>query len=88
MQRLFARAASPLVRIHLDEIGTFAWLRMDGTATVMEIADAMSQAFGERVAPVHDRITRFLAMLKHHRFVELRDGPTAAGSCSRPSPSP
>ena len=63
-------------RIRLDEVGSFAWLRMSGTLKVGDLAALVREEFGERVDPVNQRLGHLVRLLKRERFVsylELRD---------------
>ena len=58
-------------QVHLDPVGSFVWKRLDGTATVAEIAEAMHAEFGEKIEPVEDRLVQFLRTLMRGRFVSM-----------------
>ncbi len=60
-------------RLCLDEIGSFAWRRSDGRATLREIGEALRDRFGERVEPLGPRLATFFARLERGRFVVLED---------------
>ncbi|MFA5811316.1 MAG: PqqD family protein [bacterium] len=65
------RFKRPYIRVKLDEFGSFAWRRMDGTARFSEIAQAMRKHFGERVEPAEDRLHRFFVLLYRDKFIKL-----------------
>lgn len=69
--------ARPVIRVSLDEHGTYVWSRCDGTTPVADIGRAMAEHFGEPVDAVYERIGRFLAVLARDTFVHL-DPPPAA----------
>jgi hypothetical protein len=71
MRRLFPRAAARPIRIRLDDVGAFSWLRMDGTRRVGEIAALLEERFGDRAHPAVERLARFVALLRRHRFIRL-----------------
>ncbi len=50
-------------RIRLDTIGSFAWHRLDGHATVAEIAAEVRREFGVEAEPVEERLGRLMQML-------------------------
>ena len=58
-------------RINLDEIGSFVWQNIDGTSTIGEIALKMESTFGEKVAPVNDRLGQFIQSLYQNQFIRL-----------------
>ena len=56
-------------RIRLDEVGSFAWLNMDGDVDVRELAQRVRNEFGESAEPVAQRLGQFVRLLKRERFV-------------------
>jgi hypothetical protein len=68
---LLPRMRRPHIRVKLDEIGTFAWTRLDGATPFTQIADEMKAHFGARVEPAEDRLAKFLTILFKDRFVRL-----------------
>jgi len=58
--------------IHLDELGTAAWLEADGKKTILEIGTALKPVFGEKIAPAEQRLARFFAMLARDLFVRWK----------------
>lgn len=56
-------------RIRLDELGTFAWLRMGGERTVGEVAQLMREQFGEKVEPTEERLGHLVVMLRREGFL-------------------
>ena len=65
------RLKRPYYKIHLDEIGTFVWDRIDGETTVGAIADAAKEHFGEKIEPVYDRLKQFLYQLESGKFITI-----------------
>ena len=61
----------PDFKVNLDEIGSFAWQRMDGKRTVSQIANLMKTEFGDRVEPVNERLIQFITSLSKHGFIRL-----------------
>ena len=47
-------------RIKLDEVGSVAWLHLDGSKTVSEVADVLRDRFGEAVEPVEERLGKLV----------------------------
>ena len=60
-------------RIRLDEVGSFAWLRMSGTINVGELAALVRNEFGDRVDPVNQRLGHLVRLLKRERFVSYAE---------------
>jgi Coenzyme PQQ synthesis protein D (PqqD) len=61
--------ASP--RLRLDEIGSFAWKRLDGRATVGEVAAAVRERFGAAAEPTDERLGQLVRGLLRERLVGL-----------------
>ena len=57
-------------RIHLDDIGTAVWKRIDGKMSAGIIAEDIEKEFGEKVKPVYERVGTFLVQLKTAKFIE------------------
>ena len=62
---MLARSA----RIRLDALGSFTWRRLDGHATVGEIAAALREEFGDQADAAEERVGRFLRGLHRDDFV-------------------
>jgi hypothetical protein len=71
LQRLMVRWKRPYLRVKLDELGSFVWLRCEGVATVSEIVVCIEEAFGDKVPNVRDRTLRFVRMLARSQLVML-----------------
>ena len=56
-------------RIKLDEVGSFAWKRLDGERTVAEIAELLTAEFGEKVDPAAERLGYLIRLLRQERLV-------------------
>jgi coenzyme PQQ synthesis protein D (PqqD) len=65
------RLRRPLIRVNLDEFGSFLWLSCDGKADVRSIGEQMMNRFGKAAEPVYDRIGRFLQQLEHSEVIEF-----------------
>ena len=59
--------------IHLDEIGSYVWLAIDGESTVGEIAVPFEEHFGERVHPTYERLGQYFSILVSYGFVVWKD---------------
>jgi hypothetical protein len=58
-------------RVDLDEIGSFVWRLCDGTRTAGEIADDMSEHFGDEIEPVMERLRLFFGQLEKLNYIEF-----------------
>jgi len=59
-------------KIRLDDLGSFVWHRLDGGATLAEIAEATSEAFPDRAEGMDERLALFATALHHQGLIELR----------------
>lgn len=59
-------------RIHLDELGTAAWLQADGQRTILQISANLKQEFAAKVEPAEQRLAQYFAMLARDDFVRWR----------------
>jgi hypothetical protein len=57
--------------LHLDELGTAAWLAIDGRRTVREICEVMSEQLGEKPEQAEQRLAYFMGMLKKNNFIDF-----------------
>ena len=60
--------------IELDEIGTFVWEAIDGSRTVYDISGLTAGHFGEEELSMLNRVVKYFAILREHRFVTYREG--------------
>lgn len=58
-------------RLKLDAVGSFCWLRIDGVTTAGEIAQALSDRFGDEVEPAEERLGRFIRSLEREELLSL-----------------
>lgn len=67
-QRLFHK---PKVSyIHMDDTGSFVWLRIDGQHTIAELAQLVDVEFGEAAHPLYERLAKFFRILDSYHFVD------------------
>lgn len=70
------RSKEPYIRIRLDLFGSLAWMLIDGTATVGQIAGALKAKHPEKFRPedeTEERVTKFFAMLYQQRYISFRE---------------
>jgi hypothetical protein len=58
--------------IHLDELGSAAWIQVDGQRTILAISRILKQTFAEKVEPAEKRLAHFFALLARDHFVRWR----------------
>jgi hypothetical protein len=68
-----ARVARPHIPVNLDDVGSSVWRACDGRATVREIAERIEEEFGERIAPVHERLSKFFTEMERGRLIRWRE---------------
>jgi hypothetical protein len=64
---------SQFFRIHLDRIGSSAWLLIDGKRSIYDIHREMKAEFGEEFHQSEQRLCFFFAMLKKNKFLDFND---------------
>jgi hypothetical protein len=55
--------------IHLDELGSAAWLQADGQRTILAIGLILKQTFAEKIEPAETRLAHFFVLLARDHFV-------------------
>ena len=70
-QKLFRKPR--ISYVHLDELGSFIWQRIDGVQTVGELAGPVKEQFGEAAEPLYPRIARYFQVLESYGFVTLQE---------------
>ena len=66
---LMSKMARPEFRLKLDDIGSFVWQKCTGESNIAEIAQALSEQFGERVDPVYERLGLFFRSLEKTKAI-------------------
>ncbi len=66
-------------RIRLDEIGSFAWRRLDGTTKMRTLAVAMRDAFPDSCDQLEERLGTYLRVMRRLRLISFPeiDSPTS-----------
>lgn len=60
-------------RLHLDEYGTSVWKLCDGTATVKDIGEVLSEQYGDKVEPLIPRLSEFLRIMERNDFISFKE---------------
>jgi hypothetical protein len=58
--------------IHLDELGSAAWLATDGRRTILDISQTLQQGTAARIEQAEPRLAKFFALLARDGFVQWR----------------
>ncbi len=67
------RLKNPHIRANLDELGSAAWLVIDGNRKVGEIIELLDESMGEKIQPSQSRITLFLSYLHRNGFINFKE---------------
>ena len=62
---------SHFINIHLDQLGTSAWLLVDGKRDVRRISKMMKMEFSEDSQQLEERLGFFFALLRKNNFIDL-----------------
>lgn len=55
--------------IHLDDLGSFVWLLIDGKNSVYDIAASVEKHFGDAAKPLYERLIVFFGILDNNRLI-------------------
>lgn len=66
-QKLFKKPK--ISYIHLDELGSCVWLKIDGESDICEIGKKVKADFGEKAEPVYERLAKYFSILASYGFV-------------------
>ena len=58
--------------IHLDELGSFAVLCMDGQKDIFTIGKEVKARFGEKAEPLYERLSKFFDIMNSYGFIEWK----------------
>nr|MBP3598426.1 PqqD family protein [Eubacterium sp.] len=58
-------------QVHLDKYGSFIWKQIDGSRTVLEIAELADRQFGEELQPLYERLCTYVAQLEQVQFITI-----------------
>ncbi len=59
-------------RIHLDEIGSLVWRKIDGNLTIRQISESVKkEKIDDDFKQGEERITRFLTLMLKNKFVRI-----------------
>lgn len=68
-QKLFKKP--PVSYIHLDDLGSFVWQKIDGKKTILEFAPLVEERFGEKANPLYERLAQYFKILESYGFVSF-----------------
>lgn len=71
-KHILPRLKKPHYRIKLDSVGSYIWKLCDGKHTVLDIGEALSKEFGEKIEPLYDRLSQFFQSMENNKFITLK----------------
>ncbi len=57
--------------IHLDELGSFIFLQIDGAKNLLEIGENVKVQFGEKAEPLYERLSQYIKTLEKYGFAHI-----------------
>ncbi len=61
-----------VTQIHMEEMGSFIWLRIDGEKTIYEIGEEMQEHFGEKAEPLYERLVVYMRNLAAGGYIKYK----------------
>ncbi len=58
--------------IHLEEIGSFVWPRLDGAKDIAALGAEVREHFGEKAEPLYERLAKYFQILDSYHFIEWK----------------
>lgn len=71
MQKLIKKPK--VSHIHLDEIGSFLWLLVDGEKKLADMGEPLEERFGDEAKPTFERLSTFFKLLEQYRFINWKN---------------
>ena len=72
-QRLFHKPK--VTHVHLDEMGSFIWSRIDGEKDLIALGKEVEEEFREKASPLYERLAKYFQILDSYHFVVWEKGP-------------
>lgn len=69
-QKLFRKPK--VSHIHLDEMGSFVWPLIDGEKNIIALGKLVEAEFGEKAAPLYERLAKYFQILDSYNFIEWK----------------
>ena len=57
--------------VHLDELGSFVWLLIDGKTNISDMGVSVKEHFGEKAEPLYEKLAKYFQILKSYNFIVL-----------------
>lgn len=55
--------------VHLDAIGSLAWINADGKKNIIEIGEIVQAEFGEKAEPLYERLAKYFQIHESYNFI-------------------
>lgn len=59
--------------IHLDEMGSFLWVRFSGDKDIVALGKEVEEHFGEKANPLYERLAQYIQILKSYGFITFKE---------------
>ena len=69
-QKLFKRPK--ISYIHLDELGSFVWQKIDGEKTILDIGKEVEEQFKDTANPLYERLAEYFRILDSYGFIKWK----------------
>jgi hypothetical protein len=70
-QALFKRPKTSFV--HLDEMGSFLWPKLNGEQNIVELGVLVKEHFGEKAEPLYERLATYFRILESYHFITFKE---------------
>ena len=57
--------------VHLDELGSFVWLLIDGKTNISDMSVSDKEHLGEKAEPLYEKLAKYFQILKSYNFIVL-----------------
>jgi len=59
--------------IHMEEIGSFIWLNIDGEKDIEAIGKYVSEHFGDKAEPLYERLSKYVQIMESYGFIKFEN---------------
>lgn len=70
-QKLFKKP--PITYIHLDEMGSFLWTKLNGEENLISLGQKVETHFGDKAKPLYERLAKYIQILDSYNFIMFKD---------------
>lgn len=63
----------PISHVTLEKYGSFVWNHIDGESTIYEIGYRLETRFGDAAAPIYERLSKFIMILRNNRLIIYKE---------------